>query len=59
MEEMKDKTIKCIDCGEKFVFTANEQRFYQEKGFTNEPKRCKSCRDKKKRERNEFQNREN
>jgi len=59
MEEMKDKTIKCIDCGEEFIFTANEQRFYQEKGFTNEPKRCKSCRDKKKQERNQFQNREN
>ncbi len=44
----KDKTIKCVDCGEEFTFTANEQAFYAEKGFTNEPKRCKVCRDKKK-----------
>lgn len=55
MEELKDKTIKCVDCGQEFLFTANEQRFYQEKGFTNEPKRCKACRDKRKAEKNNFQ----
>jgi len=48
MEELKDKTITCIDCGEEFVFTVNDQQFYKEQGFKNEPKRCKSCRDKKK-----------
>lgn len=52
MTEYTDKTIKCVDCGTEFVFTAREQEFYHEKGFTNEPKRCKSCRDKKKAERN-------
>lgn len=55
MTEYKDKTIKCVDCGCEFVFTARDQEFYQEKGFTNEPKRCKSCRDKKKAERNQNQ----
>lgn len=50
MSEYKDKTIKCVDCGEEFTFTAGEQAFYAEKGFTNEPKRCKACRDKKKAE---------
>ena len=54
MNEFKDKTIKCMDCGEEFLFTANEQKFYQEKGFTNEPKRCKVCRDKRKAEKNNF-----
>lgn len=44
----KDKSIKCVDCGDEFVFSANEQAFYAEKGFTNEPRRCKACRDKKK-----------
>ncbi len=48
MPEFQDKTITCVDCGEEFVFTAGEQAFYQEKGFTNEPKRCKACREKKK-----------
>ena len=40
----QDKTLVCKDCGESFVFTASEQDFYAEKGFTNEPTRCKSCR---------------
>lgn len=43
-----DKTLVCKDCGNEFVFTAGEQEFYAEKGFTNEPQRCKSCRDAKK-----------
>jgi len=52
VSEYQDKTITCVDCGEEFVFTARNQEFYAEKGFNNEPKRCKSCRDKKKAERN-------
>ena len=40
----QDKTIVCKDCGEEFLFTTSEQDFYAEKGFTNEPTRCKSCR---------------
>jgi len=39
-----DKTMVCKDCGQNFEFTASEQEFYAEKGFTNEPQRCKSCR---------------
>lgn len=44
----QDKTLVCKDCGNEFCFTSGEQEFYQEKGFTNEPTRCKSCRDAKK-----------
>lgn len=44
----QDKTIVCKDCGEEFVFTASEQEFFAEKGFTNEPQRCKPCRDARK-----------
>ena len=43
-----DKTIICKDCGAEFTFTANEQEFFAEKGFSNEPQRCKSCRDARK-----------
>jgi len=50
MTEYKDKTIKCLDCGTEFVFSARDQEFYAEKGFTNEPKRCKECRAKRKAE---------
>ncbi|MEF9976108.1 MAG: zinc-ribbon domain containing protein [Oscillospiraceae bacterium] len=43
-----DKTIVCKDCGQEFTFTASEQEFFAEKGFTNEPQRCKPCRDARK-----------
>lgn len=39
-----DKTLSCRDCGAEFTFTASEQEFYAQKGFTNEPTRCSSCR---------------
>ena len=44
----EDKTLVCKDCGKEFVFTAGEQEFYAEKGFQNEPLRCKECRDARK-----------
>ena len=43
-----DKTLKCKECGNEFVFTAGEQEFYAERGFVNEPQRCKPCRDARK-----------
>ena len=39
-----DKTLVCKECGQEFVFSASEQEFYAEKGFTNEPQRCRDCR---------------
>ena len=41
----EDKNLTCKDCGKEFVFTAGEQEFFAEKGFVNEPQRCKECRD--------------
>lgn len=43
-----DKILICKECGQQFVFTAGEQEFYAEKGFRNEPTRCKECRAKRK-----------
>jgi len=40
-----NQTIKCKDCGTDFTWTAEEQEFYQQKGF-NPPLRCKDCRAK-------------
>jgi CxxC-x17-CxxC domain-containing protein len=48
MDTYLDKSLNCADCGQEFVFSKNEQAFYAERGFTNEPKRCKNCRDKRK-----------
>ncbi len=47
---MSDKSLTCRDCGQQFVFTAGEQAFYQERGFS-EPQRCPSCRSRRKAER--------
>ncbi len=44
----EDKTIVCKECGKEFIFSAREQEFYAEKGFENEPQRCKPCRDARK-----------
>jgi len=49
----QDKSIQCSDCKTNFTFTAGEQEFYQTKGFTNEPKRCSSCRQANKARRSE------
>jgi CxxC-x17-CxxC domain-containing protein len=38
-----DKTLTCADCGQEFAFTATEQQFYADRGFS-EPRRCASCR---------------
>ena len=46
-----DKTLTCADCGQQFVFTASEQDFYAQRGFT-EPRRCSSCRASRKAARN-------
>lgn len=56
MEELQDKTLVCKDCGAEFTFTAGEQQFYAEKGFTNEPQRCPACRKARKQQRNNFNN---
>lgn len=44
----EDKTIVCKECGNEFIFSAGEQEFYAERGFENEPQRCKPCRDSRK-----------
>ncbi len=41
---MEDKTLTCRDCNREFTFTAGEQEFFAQKGFTNEPSRCPECR---------------
>jgi len=47
----QDKEIHCSDCGVTFVFSADEQEFFASKGYTNDPKRCPSCRRARKAER--------
>ena len=37
------KILICADCGEEFVFTVAAQEYFAEKGYTEDPKLCKSC----------------
>ena len=46
-----DKNLTCADCSQEFVFTASEQDFYAQRGFS-EPRRCPSCRASRKAARN-------
>ena len=46
-----DKTLTCVDCGASFTFSAEDQEYHASRGFTNEPKRCASCRQARKSER--------
>jgi CxxC-x17-CxxC domain-containing protein len=47
----EDKSIQCSDCGATFTFSVEEQELFQSRGYTNEPKRCPSCRQARKSER--------
>jgi CxxC-x17-CxxC domain-containing protein len=47
----QDKTLTCADCGATFTHSAEDQEFFQSKGYTNEPKRCPECRQSRKTER--------
>ena len=50
MAELSDKSLTCGDCKSAFTWTASEQKFFSEKGWT-APKRCKPCRQLRKQER--------
>lgn len=41
----EDKTLTCKKCGNEWTWTANEQKFFKEKGFFR-PSMCKECRSK-------------
>lgn len=47
-----DRTLTCRDCNRQFTFTASEQDFYAQKGFTQDPGRCSDCREARKSQRN-------
>ena len=44
----QDRSLECFDCGATFTFSADEQEFFASKGFTNDPKRCPTCRQARK-----------
>jgi CxxC-x17-CxxC domain-containing protein len=44
----QDKSIQCSDCGTTFTFSVEEQEQFASRGYTNEPKRCPTCRQARK-----------
>ncbi len=40
----EDRTIECVECGSSFTFSVEDQEYHASKGFTNDPKRCPTCR---------------
>lgn len=53
MSEYQEMLVTCVekDCRKQFEVTAGEQEFFAQKGFAL-PKRCKECRNRRKREDN-------
>jgi len=47
LENTTGETMTCVDCGNRFLFTIREQKFFDSKCLSY-PKRCKSCRDNRK-----------
>lgn len=39
-----DKVLECKNCGKDFIFSASEQEFFAERGYHNDPAKCKDCR---------------
>jgi len=37
------RVLICCECGEEFVFTAAAQQYFAERGYTEDPRRCKAC----------------
>jgi len=40
----QERTLTCIECGQPFIFSADDQAYHALKAYTNEPKRCPTCR---------------
>ena len=38
-----DRSLTCVQCGNDFTFTADDQEFHAGRGYQ-DPKRCPSCR---------------
>jgi len=40
---IEPKILICTECGEEFVFTVAAQQYFLERGYSEDPKRCKTC----------------
>ncbi len=42
-QDFQDKNLQCVECSATFPFSADDQEFYAQKGYS-DPKRCPTCR---------------
>ncbi|MCK5176784.1 MAG: zinc-ribbon domain containing protein, partial [Candidatus Aenigmarchaeota archaeon] len=42
-QNFEEQQIQCVECGESFAFSAEDQEFYHQKRYST-PKRCPVCR---------------
>ena len=47
----QERNLTCAECGTSFPFTVEDQQYHSERGYTNDPKRCPSCREARRSER--------
>ena len=40
----EDRTLSCVECGQSFTFSADDQAYHADRGYTNEPRCCPACR---------------
>ena len=43
VDGFQPRVLVCCECGEEFVFTVAAQEYFAERGYTEDPKRCKAC----------------
>lgn len=49
VQELRDISIRCMDCTQEFIWSIGEQVFFHDKNLHNPPKRCKLCKKEKNR----------
>ena len=37
------RILICTECNQEFVFTVQAQEYFAERGYSEDPKRCKTC----------------
>jgi len=47
------RILICTECNQEFVFTVQAQEYFAERGYSEDPKRCKSCHTKFKKQQRE------
>jgi len=40
---IEPRILICTECNQEFVFTVQAQQYFAERGYSEDPKRCKAC----------------